>query len=550
MVKNKLLILMLIVCFLLRLYNAGSLSGGDDSSFAKWLFYAMDEPSRFIYMDLPDLADGSPGPAYLRNFSIWPPAFFVYLFGFNALALRMASLLFAPLSAFVLYKLCERHLGKKEAMLATFLFVFSPLNIAFTRFALLESALTFYILSIMYLITLGIDNNKKLPIYISGGILFINLLSTNYRGAVPLVGLLAYAILKKHRMWPHLIATGIISIGAYFIYPFIPLLWGQSKFVDTLLHRFVHASGEMGTTLLQSLWEQGSYLFFTPFLGLLIVPAIFGLIKCKKLRPFNAMIIVGIASSILFYMQGQPYPARHTIYVPLFAILAAIGIVKTENKTRMWLLTFSYYGVMALVLLTLIPEGISLSKILGSFLPVFLLLISIASIALFLLSFFIRGYRKISFFLFLTVNILVPVALVTGGIGIYKKQDTIDDVADYIRANLGDEKWGCVSGTHYKSLVFLLQRDCAAFYHIDSEWLQENAEKGNLRYFVINKYYPDGTHGLGRFNPDGSVDTSNNSTHERFMNHYDKIDWIFENTVDITEQAIGENPHFIIREIK
>ncbi len=585
--RNRIIIVisLMIICFLIRLHNSGGLSGGDDSSYAAWFFYAYEQPTRFIYLTIPDLPVWHQGMSLLRNFSIIPLAPFVYLFGFNTASLKLASLIFASLSVMMAYILAKRYFNTGIALLTMILFVFSPLNIAFSRVVFVDSALTFYILLTIYLVVRGIEEKRPGFFYIAGLVCLVDQLTTNFRGLVPLVGLVPFVILSRpsKKQWKHLVLVAILAMSVYIGYTLLPLLWGDSSFILRLFMRINHAEGARGTIFFTSLIQIGKYLYFTPFLGLIVVPALFGIYHVSKdlKRPINALTIFYLLSSIVFYVQGQFYPSRQTIYVPVFALLASIGIISMlkpakQRMTRLYSLIFftiGYYLLMVYMMLNHIPETYpfkqTMSSIIGSkaFSIGTYLLIVLTILSIFI-PFILRYIGRINKFLvtnekillwsgkailiiLLIINIMVPVISVGAGFGIYHRSDKINAIADYLEKNLGDEKYGCIAGIHQKTLTYLLKRQCIT-YSADIDWLERNKEEGNLKYFVINLEYDRGTLFLGKFLKNGSVDTTDYDNPLIQKNDYQKIAWVFNNTVDITEKtSLGkDNPFFRLREIK
>jgi len=587
--RNQLyfLILLILICFLIRFHNAGALSGGDDSGYAEWIYYAIEDPSRFIYFELPDEPIYYQGFHDLRNFSIIPLAPFVYLFGFNMFALRLAPLLFACLSAFLLYAILKKYFNIEIAFLATFFFVFSPLHIAFTRVVFVDSALTFYVLLTIFLVTKGIEEKKNYLIYIAGGVVLIDLLTTNFRGAVPLLCLIPFALLSKptKKQWMHLIIVGLSIPVLYLSYAALPILWSDYAFFNSLMYRFFHSGLGKAVNRDFSGFIDGiiflvKYMYFTVFVGLIIIPAIFGIKDTiKKIKiPINALLMTYLLTSLVFLFQGYPSPSRQTFYTPVLAAFAAIGIViawesreKIVRSITLILSALLYFIVMMLVNLNYIPETIGYKTILidhmGSALFNLFTLFSIISIlVLCLLIFFISFNKRIKnrikkihkgfmsrtisfiFIIFLLINVFVPAVLVIKGVGIYHRSEAINEVADYLKNNLGDEKYACVAGVHEKTLTFLLQRPNAYWLIVDKDWLEENAQAGNIRYFLINHEF--GTVGLGPILPDGSIDDTKNHAWWTFQE--DKWNWLMENTVDITEETglEKENPYLQLRELK
>jgi len=52
--ENIFLIILLLVTFLIRIYNANELSGGDDSRFAQISTFVLKSPEKITYPSFPD----------------------------------------------------------------------------------------------------------------------------------------------------------------------------------------------------------------------------------------------------------------------------------------------------------------------------------------------------------------------------------------------------------------------------------------------------------------------------------------------------------------
>jgi len=549
--------IMLLALFV-RAFNPGGLSGGDDSSYGAWVYYAFKEPFRFIYLDIPDEPTWHTNSAFLRNFSLWPMAPFVYLFGFHTWPLRMASLLFSLASIPLLYILVKRHFNTKICLLACFLFAVSPLHVAFTRVAYIDGALTFYALLFMYFIVTATEAKKTWMYYAAALVGIVTLLTTYLRGAVPMTAVIPFILLSKptKKQWVHLIAAGSICIGAYILYPLIPLLWGDGRFWERFIYLLINGPVNQGYSHSDTFFALLKYLYVTPFLGIILVPAIFGAVHLAKdwKKPFNMLVLGYIATTIIFYINGQPVPSRQSSLVPAYAILAAVALSNVK-KGSLYRLTAAYLFFIIPVSLAVIPEfagfkssTISITGTQGF--NILVLLIFFACIALCTIPFFdskILAQRRYLTAGYLFFSLALVIGLVIGGFGVFHRSDEINKVAEYMADNLDGEAYGCVAGIHEKTLRYLLKRDCATWRSIDIAWLEEQKSKGALKYFVLNHEYKYGTVGLGEVLPNGTVQDYVPGTLEEF--HEDMYNWLMQNTIDVTSQSGVDPGRFTIRQM-
>jgi MFS family permease len=314
--------------------------------------------------------------------------------------------------------------------------------------------------------------------------------------------------------------------------------------------------------------EMGSVIIFTPFMGLIFIFFLAGmLISIKNIKKFSysfwLFYFIGI---LFFYNQGEFVPERQTIFMPAIATFAAIGLIvpyqhfKDHKKTYLLPIllafSFSYSFFMFFMFSRLFPSEFTMVSTLISmyglsgllnflivYWPVFILILFIFFIFLFQLSRIRCYFNKIhSIYVILVavlliVNLAFPFVLVHGGIGIYKRTGSTSIVGEYMRQNLGNEKYSCVAGIESKSFAFYTQRPCAFWVNVNVSWLEEQSSKRQLKYFIVNTHYPNKSTGLGNVLPDGTLGPEIDNTSDWTRNHVDKYDWLQQNTVDITKKV-------------
>jgi len=554
--KTHAIIVIMLLALFVRTYNAGGLSGGDDSAYGSWIYFAFEDPMRFLYLDIPDEPTWHKDTAFIRNFSLWPIAPFVFLFGFNAIALKLPSLLFSLATIPLLYIFINRYFGKKISLASCLLFAVAPLHVAFTRVAFIDGTLTFYALSVIYLVTTGIEQKKIWMFYAAGGIGLVTLLTTNFRGVVPMAAIVPFILAShlKWQQWKHLILAGIFAFGSYIIYPLIPLLWGDARFLDRFTNTMVHSSINMAYSHAETAVELIKYLYVTPFLGLLLVPALFGVYYCIEnwKRPINLLLLGYLASTIAFYAHGQPVPSRQASMAPIYAILAAIAFYKIRSP-KLFRYTAAYILFSIPLSLAIIPEFAEIRSTLIAYFGAGLFnigvgLVVFACVVLVLVNVFDKLINRYARFLtncYMALSVVLILGLVMGGFGVFHRSAEIHKVANYLENNLEDETYGCIAGIHEKTLRYLLQRDCATWRYIDVEWMEEN--KKDLKYLLLNHEYTEGSFGLGNIAPDGTILRDEPGTFREYRK--DMHEWVLQNSIDVTSQTGVDPNKFTIRKI-
>jgi 4-amino-4-deoxy-L-arabinose transferase-like glycosyltransferase len=598
--KKEVIILAVLVLltFFLRIYNTSDLSGGDDSQWAELATYAIQDPRLIIYPQMPDEPIQWQGMHYSRPFVIIPYVISILLLGYTSFAVVFPAALFSALSVILLFLLLKKFFDKKLAWFACFLFAISPFLLAFSRIGILDASLIFYGLLAFWLLIKGLEEKRKVFIYLSALTWFVNMTTTDVRGVVPILAVLpciyVYLMKKKfdlkkllkNNTFHHFLISHIGILVLLAIYIVIPLAWGDSGWFHTVGNMVKHSVGAREGTqyydFFTALSKMGSILIFTPFLGLIFIPLLSGIITAiRNIKKFHySFWIFYFIGIIFFYMQGQFAPHRQTIFLPAIVSFAAIGIVVPyyyfRNRKRTYFLpvvlalSFSYLFFMLFMFSTLYAqEFVAISSIssamgLGSLLNlvisywwVFVLLILVVFTLLFWFSnkraYFqrIRSIYLILIAVLLIINLSVSVVLVHSGVGIYKRTDSTGIVGDYLKQNLGDERYSCVAGVHSKSFSFYTQRTCVFWVKVDVPWLEEQVRQKNLKYFIINTHYRSRTSGLGNVLPNGELGPSLDDSNPWWANHYDKYDWLMENSVEITDKVgLKDSLEFKVYELK
>jgi hypothetical protein len=534
------------------------------------------------------------GLHYNRPFAVIPLAISISIIGYNKYAILMPAIIFSLLSVFLIYLILKKQFNKKIAFIASFLLAFSPFHIAFTRSGFLHGALTFYCLLTAYLVIKAIDEKKNLFIYLAAFICLINAWTTDFRGLAPVAALIPYVILKKIKkeQLKHIIIASLIAVSLYFSYMLIPLIFFKNpRFIESFVSMFLYAlpgHGAISSVLGEAmpLHETAklfiNYLIMTPFTGLIFIPTMFGFFySLKRLKkPEYALWISWFLLIIIFYVHGKPYVERQVIFVPAFAVLAAIGITYSlnsflnKNKKSLafpFLIASTFSWIIFMVArfpLTYPAEYKSISQFKAlSFLFWFLsryymLIIILIFLIVFAFSFYLKKANiktqksivSAIVLIYLLLNVSVASALVIGGFGIYKRPDAVRIIGDYIKENIGDEKYACVAGVHDKSLIFYTQKVCASWKLINVSWIEEQVENNNLKYFVLNLYHYDGyTPGFGRIDQSGKIDNTTCAEKQTWQcNMPEKYNWLMNNTIDITNKTglSSNNPYFRLYEYK
>ncbi|MBT4540753.1 phospholipid carrier-dependent glycosyltransferase [Candidatus Woesearchaeota archaeon] len=571
------LILILLLAFFVRFHNTNELSGGDDSQFAEMAMFAHEKPYKLIYPSFPDEPTSLRNLHYPRIMAILPLYISILFLGFSKYAIAMPSILFSLGSIFLLYIIVKKQFNEKIAMLSALLLAVSPFHIVFSRSGLLHSQLLFFNLAIFYFVIKYFEGKKDENnirqrnvkwIYLSALFVLLNITTTEYRGLVPLFALIPYILIKRldKKTIIHGISAVFLMIASYLLYASIPLLlFNNPHFLETIFTHGKHALGNRPgysnyLSFFDAIKVMGSYFIFTPFIGLIFVPFVGGIIMFLRriYKPKYMLWIFFLLSSIVFYIQGQPYIQRQLIFTPVYVVLASVFIVKTFDKLKkgegtlnylvLMLLTSSYIVLIPKLFMKFIPEYSNLLPAQINMYYNFLLIPILLTLILFFVMLYLlkelgsnKIFRETCYFVlvvFLIINIVTPVILVYNKMGIYQRPDEISKVAKFLKENNQNEKYGCVAQVHDQTFAYYTKKICARWEYIDVNWLKEQTMRGELKYFVFNLYL-------------GEVGILNRKVYRDLENEMSEVHgWVMENSIDVTEKAglKADNNYFRIRE--
>jgi 4-amino-4-deoxy-L-arabinose transferase-like glycosyltransferase len=596
--KSEIVFLVLIILYTLFLltFNMNVLSGGDDSNYAMATHFGLQSLYGLIYTDIPDEHMHLHEYTFVRPLAIIPFALSIAIFGRSEIAMLFPAILSFVITIPFLFLLIRRQFNVNVAKLTVFLFASSPFFIAFTRIPHVNSQLILTLVLAMFFYVKGVDENKVSYFYLAALFVLANFMTTEFKGILPLIGLISYFLVKKisFEKWKHIIISAIIVGLLYLLMIFLPyFLFGDINPITTIFDGFIHGVGEREVSVnylsfLPAVKEIGSLLIFTPFMAFIFIPIIFGVgfsiagLRAKKKAEYFLWLTC-LATSIIFYIQGQPYPERQIVYIPIFSLFASLGIIKVYNFSKkknnssifMYALIAMYFSFLILFLkkfTEIFIDEYNLIKlklmkihlhgffdfIISNAYILIILIICISSLI------FLLRYKKILSFelnkkflnlfilLFLLLNLITAPILVISKLGIYSRPSEIRTISEFLKENIDDLEYSCVAGIHSKSLTYYTKKTCVSWLYSDLEWINELAQDGKIKYFIINKYYYQKTPGFGDIDEmriDPYIDVSNDINKWR-RNYPDHYFWLLNNTIEIT-QKVGlpvNNPYFEVYE--
>ena len=385
------LILLMLLAFAVRFHNTGELSGGDDSQYATMASYIIEDPIKAIYPAFPDDLSSLNNMKYNRPFAATPIVPFIFIFGYTNTAVKLPSIIFAILTIIPLFYLIKRQFNTKIAYIASILFAFSPFHILFSRAGFLHSALTFYVVLTIFFVVKAIEDKKTHYIYLAAMMFLINVLTTDFRGILPLLCLIPYLFIKNNDFknirklrilkiikyflvkYKHFIIAWSIACVVYLVYMIIPvILWNDTSYLKWIGYVTIHSLGldknyHGYMPFSKNIIIMGKHLILTPFIGLIFVSMCYGIVfSIKKIiksikKPEYILWLAYISISILFYINKQPYLQRQVVFTPSYVVLASLGIYVSyvkfiKNKSIAFPLLWGFTTLYGIIMLYLFPS--------------------------------------------------------------------------------------------------------------------------------------------------------------------------------------------------
>lgn len=537
---NWFLIGIIVLSIVLRIVNISPLSGGDDSEYAQFATLSLEKPMNVLYL--------APQDEHIRwgNYTDLRPFSRLFItastagFGNNDFSVLFFPIVFTAFSIWLLYLIVRKYYHENIALLSAFIFATLPFGLAFTRIGLLDAQLIFYCLMITLLMITAIEKQNVWYLYIAGIVFAINLLTTSYRGVFPLIALVPLLWQSKNKK---IIIHTCIALGVgvllYVGYALIPLLWNDRTYYEDLVFFTLRAvghetvKGEFVSFFigLKTIWN---LFLFTPFMNFIIIPLFWGLyLMIRNIKKdMNLVWVLWAASSLIQFVQGQPYPNRQMVILPAFVVIAAYGFYKaytSKHSRAIIVLSFLYVLFSYIAFEGIFPdEFANLSpeiRMIVSTLPFFSLIIIVAGLLI---------KAKLQLLLYLSAMLLISLLLIGFGVGIYKRSIEPSAISEYIKNNIGDEEYSCIAGTEASSYTYYIGKKCACFYSSDLSFIEDKAKAGDLKYFIISR--TGLTVGLGKYQEIISNNISTNNIISWNETHMEKYNWIMNNTKDISDK--------------
>jgi len=248
---------------------------------------------------------------------------------------RLTSIIFSVFSAFVIFLIGKRYLGKWGGLLSSFFFLFIPFNIYFSRVILPEPMCVFFSLLSLWLFIKYIDSEKVLYLFFSGIVFSLALLIKPFAlfYSFPMIYLLfsKYNI-KKIFANPKLLINLLIFTDLVLV----PLLFWRSwigKHPEGIPYFTWAFNGDL-IRFRPAFWRW----IFGERIGRLIlgvwglIPFVVGIVS-KKNNYFNLSLMLGALTYIFIVATAS---VRHDYYqiliIPPICLLAAEGSIYLWGK--------------------------------------------------------------------------------------------------------------------------------------------------------------------------------------------------------------------------
>lgn len=279
-------------------------------------------------------------------------ALFYYLFGVHEIIGRLVSVVFSIGAMFMMYGLARRFLSMVGAYAALVLYVFSPMNIYFSRAFMPESSMMFFMIGAIYLLLKWMDK-QTIILYMTAIILAALACLTKPTAVFIFVPILA-AWLLKYR-W------NLFKRYDFWVYMFLSIMPGLFWAIYANYFNTMNPCDNMGfgSNWLYLITARGFInLWFDPkfyiFVGgsiiiLLLTPlgfigTVIG-IFCSKKKDRQKILYAWLAAIIAYFYilsganSGHIY--YHLPFLPVAAIFFGVAVEWITNKHRFIKATFN-----------------------------------------------------------------------------------------------------------------------------------------------------------------------------------------------------------------
>lgn len=246
---------------------------------------------------------------------------------------RLTSIVFSIFSAFFLFLIGKRYMGNWGGLISSFLFLFIPYNIYFSRVILPEPLCVFFSLFSLWLFIKFIDSEKVFYLFFSGIIFSLALLIKPFSlfYAFPMT----YLLLNKHRL-KNVFKNSklLINLLIFTDLVLVPLLLWRSwigKHPEGIPYFTWAFNGDL-IRFRPAFWRW----IFGERIGRLIlgiwglVPFVVGVVVKKK-NYFNLSLMLGALTYVFIVATAS---VRHDYYQIL--IIPAICLIAAEGSLYLW----------------------------------------------------------------------------------------------------------------------------------------------------------------------------------------------------------------------
>ena len=348
--------------FLLRFYNLS------------WETYSYGE------VEVKQAADEYVKGNFVNNYYIFdtPPvgkymfAVSMFILGDSEFAMRIVSLIFGMITIISVFYVAQRVYDIKISILATVITAFSILQIQFSRYAQLETMLSFFYVLIFYFSWKVFNNPGKYTAYLLGISLGLSI-AVKFTSVIILVAIIIYAIYAKHIKFSRK-SEFFLSIKGWIFkvllfslivllvsWPFgllslhttadISVDYGNVTRVQNVDTNIPIILLSFGRRIFSSVESDVAYplamkipvanyllLYLTKEILLITIFFILGLYFMLKhpLKPDKLILIIIVTFLILLSFQRTSVSYRHIVpMVPFFSIIASRWITKVKNFKHM-----------------------------------------------------------------------------------------------------------------------------------------------------------------------------------------------------------------------
>jgi len=253
-------------------------------------------------------------------------SFLFFILGVNLFVTRLTSMIFSILTLICLYYMGKEFYNKNVAIFSVITLAFAPYFFIYSRLAMLDVPLLFFILSSILLFYKAVETNKRKYFYYTGIVMGIGFLLkyTIVTLFIPFTIYLIYKKSLKNNFKPLIIASIFFLLVCS---PYLIVLFFFQG-IDSVL--YVLEVGAKDLNFLEHLYFYPLILFFEVCPLVFLIPILY-LLRKKEINETSKFLFLMIISYFIVLIIIPNKTPKYIIpIIPLFSLLLVNSLIKRK----------------------------------------------------------------------------------------------------------------------------------------------------------------------------------------------------------------------------